>query len=78
LISENQRDDDDIKHFYNPDLGSSFHHHDYLHLRFDEAEEPYDGDEKLSKEDMNKYNIASTSASNDVLNNQVQNEHFAT
>ena len=32
LISENQRDEDDIKHFYNPDLGSSFHHHDYLQI----------------------------------------------
>jgi len=30
LISENQRDEDDIKHFYNENLGSSFHHHDYV------------------------------------------------
>lgn len=32
LISENQRDEDDIKHFYNADLASSFHHHDYVQL----------------------------------------------
>ena len=30
LITENQRDEDDIKHFYNADMGSSFHHHDYV------------------------------------------------
>ena len=32
LISENQRDEDDIKHFYNPDLANSFHHQDYIQL----------------------------------------------
>ena len=44
LISENQVDEDDIKHFYNPDLGSSFHHHDYVKIK-DDIEAPYEGDE---------------------------------
>jgi hypothetical protein len=30
LTTENQVDADDIKNFYNSNLGSSFHHHDYL------------------------------------------------
>ena len=32
MISENQVDADDIKHFYNENLSSSFHHHDYVQL----------------------------------------------
>ena len=32
LISENQKDVDDIKNFYNADLANSFHHKDYLQI----------------------------------------------
>ena len=70
LISENQRDEDDIKHFYNENLGSSFHHHDYLSLK-DDVEAPYEGDDQLPQADKNTYKISITAASNDVLSNQV-------
>jgi len=72
LISENQRDEDDIKHFYNADLANSFHHQDYAQLEAkirDDVDSPYAQDDKLSITDKKAYETAVNSAANDVMNN---------